>query len=86
MVFAAGRSLVTTTLFKVIFPELLTTPVKPEIPPGTPAVTGQISVTVIAGAVVMEQVALAVSVTGAPQRLFAVATSVSETEQFVGAG
>jgi hypothetical protein len=85
VVLAAGRSLSTTTLVNVTLPVFCTVPLYVNEPPGSAWVAGQTAVTAICGVVRMGQVALTVLVTGTPQRLLALATKVSDTEQLAGA-
>ena len=85
VVLGPGRSLDTTMLVKVTSPVLLTVPPKVAVEPGDPGSAGQVAVTAMRGVVRIGQIALAESETAPPQRLFALAVNVSDTEQFVGA-
>jgi hypothetical protein len=85
VVLGAGRSLTTTMLLRIVSPRLRTVPLYTSEPPGNTGAVGHAAVTPIWGVVRMGQVALAVLVTGVPQRLAAVAVKVSATEQLAGA-
>ena len=75
----------TKTFVNVMLPELQTVPKNGARLSAVTGPGGQLSVTVMAGVVRMEQVALAMLVTATPQILWPVAVEVLVEEQLVGA-
>jgi hypothetical protein len=81
VVLTEGRSLVTTTSVRVMFPVLRTVPLYWNEPPGNIGAAGQFTVTKIFGAVRMGQAEVTTLLTSVPQMLRPVAVDVLMEEQ-----